>query len=358
MKQKFFTRLAAWLTVLVVGLFLPTGASSAAHAADAGRYALHAEATAKGDTRRLLLGGMTFGVKLHTDGTMIVGMGENESHAKETPAYRAGLRVRDVIFMINGKKISGSADVLRAVGESGGASITVSVRRDGEEMTFPVTPQREKDGSFSIGVWLRDSSAGIGTVTFVDPATGAFGGLGHGICDRDTGKLVPMKRGDVRDALISGITKGRSGKPGELRGSLGRTRCGALLTNTACGVFGIYAEVPSGGRTVEVAAPSEITLGKATLYTSLGDDCVTGYEIEISSIVDAPTKTKCFTITVTDPRLIERTGGIVQGMSGSPIVQNEKLVGAVTHVTISDARCGYGIFIENMLSEMPASIRP
>ncbi len=359
MKEKILTRFAAWLLAATFGMTLSIGSAISVFAAEnTDSDALQTAKETKTTAKKLLLGGMTFGVKLHTDGTMVVGMGDTPQAMKGTPAYRAGLRIRDVILAVNGKKISGSADVLSAVGASEGKPLTLTVRRDDTEKNFTVMPERSADGMFTIGVWLRDSSAGIGTVTFIDPETLAFGGLGHGICDRDTGKLVPMKRGDVRSAVITGITKGKSGKPGELRGSLGRSRYGSLLLNSACGVFGVYAELPDKSTTVEVAAPSEITLGKATLYTALDESEVRGYEIEISSIVETPTKTKCFTIRVTDPRLIEKTGGIVQGMSGSPIVQNGKLVGAVTHVTISDACDGYGIFIENMLAEMPESIRP
>ena len=205
-----------------------------------------------------------------------------------------------------------------------------------------------------IGVFLRDSAAGIGTVTFIDKETGLFGGLGHGICDPDTGAPVSIRRGEVRRAVITGILRGSAGKPGEMRGHLDKEKVGALVKNDACGVFGVFTECPVS-REVEIAYRHEVKEGNATLYTTLDGECVTPYTVKISAIDREATGNKCFTVTVTDAALLAKTGGIIQGMSGSPIIQNGKLVGAVTHVMINDPTTGYGIFIENMLNaaQMP-----
>ena len=191
----------------------------------------------------------------------------------------------------------------------------------------------------------------IGTVTFITE-DGLFGGLGHGICCKESGELAPMQYGTVCEVEIKGIKKGTSGAPGEIRGAFRSLHTGRISANTRAGVFGLYAEMPTCAiyGPTEVAAPSELVIGKAKIISTLGDDGPREYEIEITSIFEPrAVNEKGFAIKVTDPALIERTGGIIQGMSGSPILQNGKLVGAVTHVMVNDPTMGYGIFIESML---------
>ena len=312
---------------------------------------------AKGDTRVLLLGGMSFGTKLVTDGVLVEGFGESGTDGKCTAAYRAGVRLSDAIISVNGKKMLSANDVAEAVKASEGKALSFVCRRKGEMLTFSITPEK-KDGSYRIGTWLRDSSAGIGTVTFVDPKTMAFGGLGHGICEAGTGEILPVLRGSITDAVITGITRGAPGAPGEMKGHLGKEKRGTLLTNTECGLFGFLSSVPEGCRLVTAAKPSDVKVGEATLVTSLDGGTPTEYKIRITAIGEKDAKTKSFSIRVEDERLLEKTGGIVQGMSGSPILQNGKLVGAVTHVLVGDPAGGYGIFIDNMLSAMPDILKP
>ncbi len=315
-----------------------------------------------GARKRLLLGGMNFGAKILSDGVAVVSLGdETDKNIKLSPAYRAGIRKKDVILSINGTPVLTASDVLRAVQTSEGKPLTLRCRRQGAEKEFSVTPERDTDGNYRIGVFLRDSAAGIGTVTYIDKESLTFGGLGHGICDPDTGAPVPIRRGEVRRAVITGIAKGNAGKPGEMRGYLDKTKIGALIQNDACGVFGIFTECPVS-REVEIAYRDEVKEGNATLYTTLDGDCVTPYTVKISTIDREATGNKCFTVEITDASLLAKTGGIIQGMSGSPIIQNGKLVGAVTHVLINDPTTGYGIFIENMLNasesarnELPAA---
>jgi stage IV sporulation protein B len=198
---------------------------------------------------------------------------------------------------------------------------------------------------------VRDSGAGIGTVTYIKEDTLAFGGLGHGICDGESGALIPIARGSVMDVTVGGIKRGAVGAPGELRGHFAASRIGTLMQNTACGVFGTLTDCPAApAGTLPIGFKEELHDGAATLWCTLDDHVTRSYGVEISDIHRNATGNKCFTVTVTDMELLAKTGGIVQGMSGSPIVQDGRLVGAVTHVLIGDPTTGYGIFIENMLN--------
>ena len=230
--------------------------------------------------------------------------------------------------------------------------------RNGKEYTAHVTPEYSKtEGKYKSGLWVRDSGAGIGTVTFIDPETLSFGGLGHGICDGDTGELIPMDRGSVLGVRINGINKGAAGAPGEIKGYFNSGKTGTLIKNTTCGVYGVFTELPKGlpSEAVCLGGREELKEGDAYIWCTLDDSGPQKYSIRISEINRSATGNKCFSITVTDRALIEKTGGIVQGMSGSPIIQNGKIVGAVTHVLVNDPTTGYGIFIENMLNaaQMP-----
>lgn len=207
----------------------------------------------------------------------------------------------------------------------------------------------------------RDSTAGIGTVTYIIPETGAFAGLGHGIYDIDTGKLVPLRRGTVNDVIISGIKKGRAGAPGELQGYFGSEKLGTLMYNYDCGVYGVFSDIPDCTKDTEpmpIGLSSDITEGDAEILCTLDDSGIKRYTVKIAQISRDDSSTKNFIIEVTDQELINLTGGIIQGMSGSPVIQNGKLVGAVTHVMIGEPTRGYGIFIENMLRGSDGLLAP
>ena len=299
---------------------------------------------------RLIPSGDAFGVKFFTKGVLVVGMSEIELDGKSVnPAYDAGIRVKDIIVKINGKEINSIDEMTAAVDENGEGEASFELLREGGPVTVRVKPVKVEDGKYKTGLWVRDSAAGIGTITFIEPESGAFGGLGHGICDVDTGELMPLLKGAVTDVRINGIVKGRAGTPGELRGFFLERRTGALISNTDQGVFGILESEQRTGETVPVAQKGEVKEGKATIRCTLDKSGPAEYEIEILRIVSPDTDTKNFIVRVTDKRLLELTGGIVQGMSGSPILQSGKLVGAVTHVLVGDPQKGYGIFIENML---------
>ncbi len=303
-------------------------------------------ASTEGKDRYLIPGGMVFGVRFFTEGVLVVSIPESS----ESPAYAAGIRVNDIILKVNGSPVADADSLSRAVDSGGGKPVEFTCRRDGREFTVKVTPRLEESG-YKTGIWVRDSGAGIGTVTFIDPETGLFGGLGHGICDGDTGKPMPLGRGVLLGVSIGGINKGIAGDPGEIRGSFRPEKLGAVTGNTDCGIFGIYADIPrSLYPALPIAHKSQVRGGKATILCTLENGNIREYSVELSSIDPTAKGGRCFTVKVTDPELIAQTGGIVQGMSGSPIIQNGKLVGAVTHVLINDPTRGYGIFIENMLA--------
>ncbi len=301
-------------------------------------------------------GGMAFGVKFACDGLVVVGFSEVVTDAGSAmPAYDAGLRTGDRIRTVNGEKVV-TGEGFAGVVEQSGETVEIGFERDGQPMTTKLSPiYCAKEGKFKTGMWIRDTTAGIGTVTFIQPDTGAFAGLGHGICDTGTGELLPMSRGSVVDVQISGVTKGEAGRPGELKGTFTESKSGVLLGNTQAGVYGLFQEIPKEHVPEErlpLGSYGEITAGEAYIWCTLAGETAEKYRVEIGEL--CPGEGGRFTLTVTDPALLEKTGGIIQGMSGSPIIQNGKLIGAVTHVLISDPAKGYGISIEEMLAKMPA----
>ncbi|MBQ8186286.1 MAG: SpoIVB peptidase [Clostridia bacterium] len=301
---------------------------------------------------RVTVGGIPFGVKFSSEGIVVVGFTEvDTADGMQNPAYDAGLRTGDIITHVCGQPVKTSGEMIRLI-ESCPQPVEITYVREGDENTVSLTPSQSRiDGKMKTGMWIRDTTAGIGTVTFIEPETGVFAGLGHGICDSETGELLKMERGTVVDVQISGITKGVAGTPGELKGYFTGEKTGVLLGNTACGVYGVFTEIPAEVpmTDVELGSRWEVEAGEATILCTLDDNCTAEYGIEIDEIRRDSTDNRSFTIRVTDAELIEKTGGIVQGMSGSPILQNGRLVGAVTHVLVGDPCRGYGIFIENML---------
>ena len=310
---------------------------------------------------KVYVGGIPFGVKFMTEGVILTGVCDvKTSSGSVCPAAKAGLKQGDVITLVNGTPIVDASTLTCATESSGGKAITLEYTRDGKRASTSLTPALcAEDGKYKTGMLVRDSGAGIGTVTYVIPGTLDFGGLGHGICDADTGRLTPMGRGSVVGVTINGVIKGLSGTPGEVKGFFSSGKTGTLLKNTECGVFGAFASLPSGlsSELISLGTRGELKAGKAYILSTLEGTTPKKYEIEISEIRLSSTSNKCFTVKVTDPALLQKSGGIVQGMSGSPIIQNGKLVGAVTHVLINDPTTGYGIFIENMLSASQMTMR-
>ena len=309
------------------------------------------------DRPTLTVCGTPFGIKMFTKGVMVVAVSDVESGGKSiAPATVAGLRVGDILLCANGQEIRSNEHISKIIAASQGKEITLRVLRSETELTLCLKPLlSDLDHTYKAGIWVRDSSAGIGTATFYDSSTGLFAGLGHAICDVDTGELLPLSSGEIVDVSILGITKGKSGTPGELIGTFAsRKGFGTLYANSASGVFGHADRCPVvGSSPVKLALKQEIHEGKATVLTTLDKNTVEAFEIEIEKIsLSANNPTKNMVIKVTDPELLERTGGIVQGMSGSPILQDGQLVGAVTHVFVNDPTKGFAIFAENMYTAM------
>lgn len=297
------------------------------------------------------LGGDVFGIKLYTKGIIVVSIDSvTTASGSRDPAVSAGLKCGDVITHINGKTAMNSSQMTDAVELSQGKTLRLSVERNGEMLELSLKPEMSVNGSYKAGIWVRDSSAGIGTITFYDDNAHIFGGLGHGVCDVDTGKIMPLNNGEAVRARVNGFYKSSAGNPGELCGVFSDIALGSLRVNCETGVYGELLQ-PSGAKTLPVALESEVKLGAAKMITTIDDSGPQYYDIEITKIYpSSDPSSRNMIIKVTDPELLEKTGGIVQGMSGSPIVQNSMLVGAVTHVFVNDPTQGYGIFANRMLA--------
>jgi len=294
--------------------------------------------------------GSTVGIALETGGVTVAGLTEVQTESGAVrPAEAAGLKSGDIITGIGDRATPGAAEFLTAIGGLDGAPVDLKALRDGHEMLFRVTPAKNIDGGYQMGLWLRDGVSGIGTVTFYDPVSGTFGALGHGICDPDSGKPMQFCKGEVTASSIVDVIPGAVGTPGELCGRFdAAVGLGTLEKNTEAGIFGC-GDFSAYGTAIPVADEAETKLGPATILANVEGEDVREYAVEISRIYRGGEDNRFLLLTVTDEALIERTGGIVQGMSGSPILQDGKLVGAVTHVLVNDPTRGYGISMEDML---------
>ncbi len=303
------------------------------------------------DAQNVQLCGESFGIKLYTQGVLVVGISNVETQEGVcNPAEQAGLKIGDMLISINGTSVSSNTQVANIVANSNGSPLTMVVQRGQDAFSVTLNPVLSKsDQKYRAGIWVRDSSAGIGTLTFYDPTTNVVAGLGHGVCDVDTGELLPIASGQMVQARILNVQKGQKGTPGELLGCFSSGKIANLLQNHLTGVYGIAENYPLSGQLIPVAMKQEVKSGQAQIVTTVGQekslfDCV----IEKVHFNDSGL-TQNMTIHITDERLLQQTGGIVQGMSGSPILQNGKLVGAITHVLVDDPTKGYAIFAENML---------
>ena len=298
--------------------------------------------------------GHTVGIKLFSDGVLVVGLSELETaDGQAAPARDCGLEVGDLILQADGEEVQSTEHFQSLVQAEAGRPVMLQVKRGTRTLHLEAGCVQGTDGVWRLGAWIRDSLAGIGTMTFYDPATQVFGTLGHGINDVDTALLMPLETGAIMDSTVKAVKRGEAGDPGELKGSFNLTEDrGTLYANTECGVFGTMEPCPITQRqAVPVAGPGEAAVGPATILSNIRGDAVEEFQIAITKICSTTSDTQNFVVEVTDPRLLEATGGIVQGMSGSPILQNGKLVGAVTHVMVDDPARGYGIEITNMLRQ-------
>lgn len=298
--------------------------------------------------------GNAIGLKLYTEGVLIVGMSEIKG---KRPYELSGIKEGDRIISIDDKKIETTEDLIETVNASKGKEVSIKYVRENSEEVTNITPVQTKENEYKLGLWVRDAAAGVGTASFYIPSTGMFASLGHGITDIDTGDLITISNGELVSTNIVSIQKGEKGKPGEIKGSIeGSRKIGEVYKNSSFGIFGKVSNKNSLKVTeseMEILNRDEIKKGKAQIICELEDGKKEHYDIEIQRIYTANNKdNKSMLIKITDERLLEKTGGIIQGMSGSPIIQNGKFLGAVTHVLVNDPTTGYGVFADMMLKQM------
>ena len=293
--------------------------------------------------------GKAVGIKLFADGALVVGLSE-DGHC---PARDCGLREGDLILRMDDEKITSTEQVRALLQDNGCEPLAMTVQRSGRTLTVTAVPAQGPDGAWQLGAWIRDSMAGIGTLTYYDPATGSYGALGHGITDVDTARLMPLASGSIMETTVKAVKKGARGDPGELKGDFSVQRdVGTVTVNSDGGIFGTVADPDflRMGTPVPVAAARQVKTGPATILATISADDTAEYTVQIVRVFSGGQSTRNLLLRVTDQRLLDATGGIVQGMSGSPILQNGRIVGAVTHVLLNDPTQGYGILMENMLA--------
>lgn len=319
------------------------------------RFLLKQVTVSQAEPVRLSVSGDTIGIYMETDGILVIDTQEILSgKGQSAEPARNLVQPGDYIKSVDGIPISSKKELISRMETSAGEPVTLELARDGRKHSVSVRPAYAQDGSYKLGIWVRDNTQGIGTLTYVKE-DGSFGALGHGISDSDMGELLRLNQGDLYRAQVVSITKGSSGSPGELSGVIHYNdgeHLGCIENNAACGIYGKIDEDCLAGlglRDMDMAYKQEMQTGPASILCSVkGEVCE--YQVQIEEIYwDAKETNKCFVLQVTDEKLIEQTGGIVQGMSGAPILQNGKFVGAVTHVFINDPTRGFGIFAEEMM---------
>lgn len=312
------------------------------------------------EQKYVLLGGDSIGVTLHTKGALIVGIANltNINGVSVSPAKNSGLKPGDIILAVNGQEIENAKHLTSILNEIKSNNIILTVKRNDKISDISITPaQDEYDDTFRLGAWVRDSTAGVGTLTYIDPQNNSFAGLGHAIMDVDTGCKLSVKDGDIISSEIIDIIKGEEGAPGELRGKFNYSdkSIGTITNNSEFGIFGYlnnenidlseYIMYPVGYQ-------EEVKEGTAKIISTIDDKGPSEFDCYIYNVTPQTHQNqKSFVVKITDPDLLSKTGGIIQGMSGSPIIQNDKLIGAVTHVFVDDPTKGYGIYLEWMMEE-------
>jgi len=313
------------------------------------------------DRQELILGGNSIGVSLNTKGVLVVAVTDiiGIDGKNYNPARTAGIKAGDSIIDINGEKVKNAEHVVQLLNDLKDSSIKITIERNGANFVTSVTPvQSLQDNCYRLGIWVRDKTAGIGTLTFYDEKSKNFGALGHGITDIDTGKLLNVRNGKIMDAKIANIEQGKKGEPGEIKGIFYETEntVGDIKENTNFGIYGkLNDEFIKNNRAeaLPIGFRDEVKEGKAYILTTINDNKIQKYEIEIlKKQQQFSPESKSMVIKITDEKLLNKTGGIVQGMSGSPIIQDDKIIGAVTHVFVNDPTKGYGLYIEWMLEQL------
>ena len=304
--------------------------------------------------------GSIAGVKLYTSGILVVGMSEIEGvdNKKHRPYENSGIEEGDTIIAIDDEKISTTQDLITTVNKSNGKDLSIKYVHDNETAVCSITPVQTSSKEYKLGLWVRDSAAGVGTVTFYDSSTKSFGALGHGITDIDTEELINIETGEFVTTRILNIAKGESGNPGKIQGTIeNQKNIGSIYKNTKFGIYGKVEDLSAinidYSKEMEVALREEIKEGKAKILCDLDGNGPKEYEIEIEKIyLENNYDNKSMKIKVTDENLLNKTGGIIQGMSGSPVIQNGKFIGAVTHVLVNNPKEGYAVFGDIMIKQI------
>lgn len=308
-------------------------------------YAIENKVIKETENMEFVVGGEATGIKLLATGVLVMGIDRTD-----TP-----LQIGDIILEVNGNKIETNSELVEYAKESKGNELTLKVSRESKEIKINITPILDEiSNEYKLGLWVKDSSAGVGTITFYEKNSGKFASLGHGVTETTENYILPITTGAITKTKIYSIAKGEIQLPGELKGSITSDIIGDIGLNTEKGIYGYIYDISSikAKETIEIQTKSKIKEGKAYIYCTLDDNEKQAYEIEIEKVILNSTGNKNMIIKITDEKLLEKTGGIVQGMSGSPIVQDGKLIGAVTHVFLNDPTKGYAVFIENMITDM------
>lgn len=295
--------------------------------------------------------GEVFGLRMYTSGVVIVSTDQVDTpRGSVSPAERAGLKKGDILLEVDHEPVNSHAELSAFFSEYQGKAFDITYERDGQRRTTTFMPAYSASrGKYMAGMWVRDSAAGIGTMTFCEPQSHVFAGLGHAVCDMDTGEKLPLYNGDIVKCEITGCFKGTSGRAGELCGSFKTEPVGALVSNDLRGIYGFMDHTPDGAMRMPVAVQSEVKTGKAKILATVDEEGPKLYDVEIEKLSLNDAQDRNMVLRVTDSELLSKTGGIVQGMSGSPVLQNDMLVGAVTHVFVNEPQRGYAIFSELMM---------
>lgn len=299
--------------------------------------------------------GNIIGIKLYSNGVLVIGMTEVEG---KKPYENTGIKEGDLITTVDNVTVTTTEELIKCVNNSQGKQVKIKYIREGTEYVTDIEPVKTKEDKYKIGLWVRDGACGIGTATYYDPGTGKIATLGHGIVDRDTDKLITIESGKLLTSTITKIRKGEKGNPGEIKGIINDNQTiGSINLNTDFGIYGNLKEINTLGidknNSLEIALKNEIKTGEAKILLALEDEIRKEYKIEIKKIYKNNTEdNKSMLIEITDEKLIEKTGGIIQGMSGAPIIQNGKFIGAITHVLVNNPLQGYAVFGEIMIKQM------
>ncbi len=302
------------------------------------------------NSKQLIPSGESIGINIKTDGVMVLGTGEViDDNGNSIKPWENKIKAKDIILEANGVKVNSKIELMNIIDQN--TKLNLLIKRDNQTHNVEIDAVKSsKDNKNKVGIWVRDGTEGIGTLTYINPTTSKFGALGHGILDVDTNELMPVATGNIFESRITTINPGEKGSPGELIGQISTVSLGDVKTNTGNGIYGHYTSNTDNQQAVDIGLKEEIKIGEAYILCDIGNG-IEEFEIYVENVDLKSTDEKGMVIKITDQRLLSKTHGIIQGMSGSPIIQNEKIIGAVTHVFVQDPAKGYGIFIENMLNE-------